>query len=77
MDAHKHWTLGAAQALEAAAKLLEATAADYDEMAMREAKHIKSQFPSLRAQQIHAEAVLRDKAQLLRGQAGHIRKLRV
>jgi hypothetical protein len=62
--------------LRAAATQLEDTADDFDEMANKKeefANANKLGYASVK-QEI---AVLRDKAKLLRGQAGHVRELKV
>lgn len=61
--------------LEAAAKYLEGSAADYDEMADVRDKYMRPDaFGFIEAKR--ETLALRDKAKLLRGQAEHIRSLR-
>jgi hypothetical protein len=62
------------EALEKAAKFLEGTAADYDQMATNLEKQT-APFGGARAILKHGATTMKEKAALLRGQAGHIRKL--
>lgn len=68
-----------AEGLAGAAAYLEATAADYEQMAAARDKHAQDKgrmLPGVRLSYITGAQALREKAQLLRGQAGHIRNLK-
>lgn len=65
------------QGLEDAAALLEHTAQDYDQMSAKQ-REFAARCNNYLTRTPHAAraAMYADEAQLLRGQAGHIRKLR-
>lgn len=62
------------QALERAAALLCETAQDYEQMA---AQNDEERRPIYKPAAITRAATLREKAQLLRGQAAHIREMKL
>lgn len=61
---------------EQAARLLEATAADYEEMARRTRDGLPAHGVIGRAAKVIEAQGYEDKARLLRGQAGHVRLLK-
>lgn len=67
---------GFKQGLEAAAVFLKATADDYDQMANQKAQSLKCIHPLSQGPGNQVISELRSKATLLRGQAGHILKLK-